>query len=213
MKLREEHAIETKDGEIHIFPDGKVALVPEGYVCIPEHIYERLYQLERELSVKLSNDIYVIQNNLNVLKENIYREKHREYLFEDAKMNFADYVEDEDYILSDEDYWKMVEMYEKEEDQNIAPYYTWLWVIEEFLKSTQENFYVTFGSWEGFPYQNTYLIVRAKDSDEAIEKFRVKYPDKTPNTFCFSEMYPEDEWQKSAISTFFRNKKPVDVIS
>ena len=136
MKERKEHLIETENGEIHIFPDGKVALVPEGYVCIPEYVYKRLQQLEKEFSIKITNDIYVAHNDVNAIKENIYREKHREYLFEDAKVNFANYLEvdinDEQFLLNDEDYWKMVDMFEKAEDQNEAPYDTWIGVFKEF---------------------------------------------------------------------------------
>ena len=148
MKERKNYTIETENGKIHIFPEGKVALVPEGYVCIPDYVYERLCQTERELSVRLSHDIYVIQNNVNALKENIYKEKRREYLFEDAKMNLAAYlevdIEDERFRLSDEEYWKMVDMYEKAEDQKIAPYYIWIGVIEEFTKEKAESFFETF---------------------------------------------------------------------
>lgn len=35
-----------------------------------------------------------------------------------------------------------------------------------------KKFYFTFGTDEGFPYQDTYLIVMATDLKEAIEKFR-----------------------------------------
>ena len=45
-----------------------------------------------------------------------------------------------------------------------------------------KNFYFTFGSWEGFPYQHGYLIAKADDLSSAIAKFREKYPDKHKNT-------------------------------
>ena len=208
-----EKILETEHCDINLFSNGDVAIVPKGYVCIPELIYRHYQEIEKHFSVKLADELFAALSNLNTVEELIYVKKLRENLFLDAKMNFADYIEDKDYVLSDEDYWRMVDMYEKAEDQNNAPYDTWLWVIEEFLKSKHENFYITFGSWKGFPYQDTYLIVKAKDSDEAKAKFRLKYPDKNPNAFCFSEMYSEEEWFENAISTDFKNKKPVDIIS
>ena len=54
-----------------------------------------------------------------------------------------------------------------------------------------EKFYFTFGSDPGFPYQNTYLIVYAKNLDEAIEKFRAKHPDRHLNCVNCAFFYEE----------------------
>lgn len=35
-----------------------------------------------------------------------------------------------------------------------------------------EKFYFTFGSWEKFPYKNTYLIVVASGYKDAVDGFR-----------------------------------------
>lgn len=58
-----------------------------------------------------------------------------------------------------------------------------------------KNFYFTFGSWEGFPYQHGYLIAKADDLSNAIAKFREKYPDKHKNTVNCAFYYTEEEWQ------------------
>lgn len=57
-----------------------------------------------------------------------------------------------------------------------------------------KNFYFTFGSWKGFPYQHGYLIVKADDLSSAITKFRKKYPDKHKNTVNCAFYYTEEEW-------------------
>lgn len=58
-----------------------------------------------------------------------------------------------------------------------------------------KNFYFTFGSWEGFPYQHGYLIAKANNLSSAIAKFREKYPDKHKNTVNCAFYYTEEEWQ------------------
>ena len=40
-----------------------------------------------------------------------------------------------------------------------------------------KRYYFTFGSWEKFPYKNTYLVVVASNFDDATAAFREKYPD------------------------------------
>lgn len=42
------------------------------------------------------------------------------------------------------------------------------------------KFYFTFGSWEKFPYKNTYLIVVASSYKDAVDGFRKKHPDIIP---------------------------------
>jgi len=59
---------------------------------------------------------------------------------------------------------------------------------------TKKPFYITFGSSEHFPYQNGYIIVIATSEKEACEKFREKYPDKTPGIYNFSFIYGKEAW-------------------
>lgn len=57
-------------------------------------------------------------------------------------------------------------------------------------------FFFTFGSNEKFPYQYGYVIVRAESLDDAICKFRAKYPDRDPdsNTVNCAFYYTEQKW-------------------
>lgn len=57
-------------------------------------------------------------------------------------------------------------------------------------------FFFTFGSDEKFPYQYGYVIVRAESLDDAICKFRAKYPNRDPdsNTVNCAFYYTENEW-------------------
>ena len=54
-----------------------------------------------------------------------------------------------------------------------------------FLK----HFYITFGNADQQAYQFGYLIVMVENKNQAIEKFKMKYPTKS-----YSFIYNEDEW-------------------
>ena len=58
-----------------------------------------------------------------------------------------------------------------------------------------KNYYFTFGSDRGFPYQNTYIIVRENSMPEAIEKFRKRFPDRHKDTINCAFWYTEDKWR------------------
>lgn len=73
-----------------------------------------------------------------------------------------------------------------------------------------ENYYFTFGSWEKFPYQNTYLIVRAMDRSDAILTYRNKYPDVNEGVVCCSDIYTEEEWKR--VGKHYEDVKPVEVL-
>lgn len=47
----------------------------------------------------------------------------------------------------------------------------------------------TFGSWEGYPYQNGYIIIKAYTLQDAIAEFRTHYPDIHKNTLCCADYY------------------------
>lgn len=74
-----------------------------------------------------------------------------------------------------------------------------------------EKFYFTFGSDPGFPYQDTYLVVYAKNLEEAIEKFRKKHPDRHTNCLNCAFFYTEEEWEGSENQKFYP-EIPAEVI-
>ena len=73
------------------------------------------------------------------------------------------------------------------------------------------NYYFAFGSDLDFPYQNTYLIVKADSKRKAIEKFRKEYPDRHKNTFNCAFMYDENEWDRSDNQKYYP-KNPAEII-
>ena len=73
-----------------------------------------------------------------------------------------------------------------------------------------ENYYFTFGSWEKFPYQNTYIIVRAIDRVDATATYRNKYPDINKDTVCCSDIYSEDEWKR--VSGYYEDVEPAEIL-
>lgn len=74
-----------------------------------------------------------------------------------------------------------------------------------------KNFYFTFGSYEKFPYQNGYIIVKAEDVLGACKKFRGKFPDRTKGVMNCSDVYTETLWKK-VCSKFYSDRKPFEVI-
>lgn len=73
-----------------------------------------------------------------------------------------------------------------------------------------EKYYFTFGSWEKFPYQNTYLTVVASGYEDAVKTFREKYPDITPNCLNCSDCYGEKEWER--VGQYYADMAPAEVI-
>lgn len=75
-----------------------------------------------------------------------------------------------------------------------------------------EKVYFTFGSSEKFPYQNTYIIIVARDLRDAIKEFRKRFPDRNPDEPCLncSFYYSESEWQKDCIE-YYKDVEPADV--
>lgn len=74
-----------------------------------------------------------------------------------------------------------------------------------------KNFYFTFGSDPLYPYQNTYLIVKAKDKHEAIRKFRAKYKDRKENVYNACDCYPPESWEGSLNQKYYP-EAPAEVI-
>lgn len=73
-----------------------------------------------------------------------------------------------------------------------------------------EKYYFTFGSWEKFPYQNTYLIVVASGYEDAIKGFREKHPDITPNCMNCSDCYTEILWER--VGHHYAGMDPAEII-
>ena len=71
-----------------------------------------------------------------------------------------------------------------------------------FLKGKDyRNFYFTFGSWKGFPFQNSYVVVEGFDRLDAVERFRSHFPDKTKGIACYSFDYDETAWRATEMAT------------
>lgn len=73
-----------------------------------------------------------------------------------------------------------------------------------------EKYYFTFGSWEKFPYQDTYLIVAAAGYEDAVRAFRNKHPDVTQNCMNCSDCYSEKEWKR--IGQHYADMAPAEII-
>lgn len=73
-----------------------------------------------------------------------------------------------------------------------------------------ERYYFTFGSWEKFPYKNTYLIVVASSFDDAVAAFRKKYPDVHENCLNCSSLYSEEKWER--VKDTYADQSPAEVI-
>lgn len=71
------------------------------------------------------------------------------------------------------------------------------------------KFYFTFGSWEKFPFQNTYLVVVAAGRKEAHAAFREKHPDVNTGVLNCSEVYSEEQWNRDCAKHY---KEPAEVI-
>lgn len=74
-----------------------------------------------------------------------------------------------------------------------------------------ERFYFTFGSDQGFPYQNTYLIVLAETKSDAVRKFRAKYPDRHKNTINCAFVYSQEQWEGSFNQKYYP-EEPAEII-
>lgn len=82
------------------------------------------------------------------------------------------------------------------------------WMDNYYIK----NFYFTFGSWERFPFQNGYIIVRAETAREAARKFMQRYPNPVDEeVVCCSDYYDEKVWNER-ISEYYKDREPFLVL-
>lgn len=72
--------------------------------------------------------------------------------------------------------------------------------------------YFTFGSWEQYPYQNTYMVVEAETYNAAIATFRAKYPDVHKNTLRCADYYRESEWKERVEPQYYKDAPPAEVL-
>lgn len=86
-------------------------------------------------------------------------------------------------------------------------------VIKEWVDSYYiKNFYFTFGSWECFPFQNGYIIVKAETIREAAYKFMQQYPNPEDEDVIFcSDYYGEKEWNER-VGNYYKGKEPFLVL-
>ena len=77
----------------------------------------------------------------------------------------------------------------------------------------KENFYFTFGSWEGYPFQSGYIIVKANDIREAARKFMAKYPnDRDETVVNCSDYYNEAQWGRILANGHYAGREPYEVM-
>lgn len=74
-----------------------------------------------------------------------------------------------------------------------------------------ERVYFTFGSWEKYPHQNTYMIVEAECFNAGIAEFRKKYPDVHENCLNCADYYNESQW-KERVCQYYKDKEPAEIL-
>lgn len=90
-------------------------------------------------------------------------------------------------------------------------------IVENIIKIMEKleiihNFYFTFGNEVNYPYSNSYLIVKATDRQEAIEKFDRKYPNPaTDEVLNCTDYYDEDDWRLYA-EDYYKKLTPSEII-
>lgn len=72
------------------------------------------------------------------------------------------------------------------------------------------NYYFTFGTAEYFPYKNGYLVVKASNIKEAVQKYREKHPDIERGIINCSFVYTEDEWNRTGMLEVYH--EPFEII-
>ena len=73
-----------------------------------------------------------------------------------------------------------------------------------------KKWYFTFGSDPKFPYPNSYVVVVAETEKKAVEKFKSRFPDRTPNTVNCAFWYSESEWQEC--NEILRQTSPAETV-
>lgn len=74
------------------------------------------------------------------------------------------------------------------------------------------KYYFTFGSDNGFPYQNTYLIVAGTSEKDCIDGFRKKYPDRHKGYLNCADYYEETFWNTHIGPLYYSDQVPAEII-
>lgn len=69
--------------------------------------------------------------------------------------------------------------------------------IMDFLN----NYYFTFGTNEQYPYRDGYLIVKAENANDVVQKYRSRYPDIDDGIINCAFIYSEDQWMEISKNT------------
>lgn len=59
-----------------------------------------------------------------------------------------------------------------------------------------KKFYFTFGHNDQYPYSGGYVVVEGRSREEAVNKYRSKYPDVHPDTVNCAFIYTERDWKQ-----------------
>lgn len=99
----------------------------------------------------------------------------------------------EDYFsLEDEDYKKIKE-----------------WAENYFKKP----FYYTFDSYEGYPFQNGYIIIKAETIREANYKFKQQYQNpRDEDVLNCSDYYDAKAWERILSEGYYKDQEPLAVM-
>lgn len=86
--------------------------------------------------------------------------------------------------------------------------------IREWAESYYNKpFYYTFGSYEGYPFQNGYIIIMAETIRQANYKFMQKYPNpREEDVLNCSNNYDAEEWERILGKGFYVNQELFTVI-
>lgn len=61
---------------------------------------------------------------------------------------------------------------------------------------TKKNFFYTFGSDSGFPFQNGWVVIKAKSLTEAHDIFMRHFPCREPGVLNCAFYYTEEAWKR-----------------
>ena len=75
------------------------------------------------------------------------------------------------------------------------------------------KFYFTFGSWEGYPFKDGYIIVKAENRREAAEKFKQWFPHPQNGEIVnCSFYYDEAEWKRILERGYYVGREPLAIM-
>jgi hypothetical protein len=76
-----------------------------------------------------------------------------------------------------------------------------------------QNYYITFGSDERFPYPNRFIVVLAESEWEANRIFETYHPNR-PGSDClnYSFLYTSNEWE-AIKDVFYKGLSPAEILT